>query len=82
MSMTGLGGDMFALFFDGITKKVEALNGSGRAPRALTADRVRREFGVGPEGILREGIARRGRHGHCAPPPLCFVQRIPRDDNL
>jgi gamma-glutamyltranspeptidase/glutathione hydrolase len=33
-----VGGDCFALYFDATTKQVTALNGSGRAPAALTID--------------------------------------------
>src|SRR5258705_1570634 len=40
---TGIGGDMFALFYSADTKRVTALNGSGRAPAALTLDRLEKE---------------------------------------
>jgi gamma-glutamyltranspeptidase/glutathione hydrolase len=47
---TGIGGDMFALYFDADSKRVTALNGSGRAPAALTLDRLK------SEGLLAESL--------------------------
>jgi gamma-glutamyltranspeptidase / glutathione hydrolase len=38
---TGLGGDCFALFYSVETGQVSAMNGSGRAPAALTLERAR-----------------------------------------
>ncbi|MEW6718227.1 MAG: gamma-glutamyltransferase family protein [Chloroflexota bacterium] len=40
---TGIGGDCFALYFEASTGKVTALNGSGRAPTALTLELLQKE---------------------------------------
>jgi gamma-glutamyltranspeptidase/glutathione hydrolase len=40
---TGLGGDAFCLYYDAASKQVYALNGSGRAPAALTLKRIQRD---------------------------------------
>ncbi len=37
---------MFLLYFDAKTKKVHALNGSGRSPKNTTVDQVRKELGI------------------------------------
>ena len=39
-NMTGIGGDAFMMVYSAKTKKLEALNASGRAPKALTMGRV------------------------------------------
>jgi gamma-glutamyltranspeptidase/glutathione hydrolase len=39
--MTGLGGDVFAMVFSAKTRKLEGLNASGRAPRALNLEYFR-----------------------------------------
>ena len=40
---TGVGGDCFALFWDAKTKRITALNGSGRSPRAASLEELRKK---------------------------------------
>lgn len=49
---TGLGGDMFALFYEAGTGHLTTLNGSGRAPAALTLDLLRDTAGATVEAPL------------------------------
>lgn len=49
---TGIGGDMFALYYDATAGQVTALNGSGRAPAALTLDLLRETVGATHESPL------------------------------
>lgn len=37
---------MFCLYFDAKTKKVHALNGSGRSPKNTSVEQVRKELGM------------------------------------
>ncbi|PGH04208.1 gamma-glutamyltransferase [Polytolypa hystricis UAMH7299] len=45
-SSTGIGGDMFCLFYNAQTKKVHALNGSGRAAKNISLELIRKELNL------------------------------------
>ncbi|KAI5457506.1 nucleophile aminohydrolase [Mariannaea sp. PMI_226] len=46
---TGIGGDMFILFYDAATKQVKAMNGSGRSGGKCTLETIRRDLKI-PDG--------------------------------
>ncbi|KAJ2045164.1 hypothetical protein H4S04_005806 [Coemansia sp. S16] len=48
---TGIGGDCFCLFYSAKDKTVRGLNGSGRAPAALSIERLASEFGIMGDAI-------------------------------
>ncbi len=43
---TGIGGDVFCLFYDAATGKMSALNGSGRMGAKCTLERIRADLGL------------------------------------
>lgn len=43
---TGIGGDMFCLFYNAKTKKVHAMNGSGRSGRNCSLETIRKSLGL------------------------------------
>ncbi len=45
-SSTGIGGDMFCLFYNAKTKKVEAMNGSGRSSGSGSLAQMREDIGL------------------------------------
>ncbi|MGE5263844.1 MAG: gamma-glutamyltransferase [Acidobacteriota bacterium] len=61
---TGIGGDCFALFYDAKTRAVTALNGSGRAPAALTIELVRERKLESPKHQFSNPF-----HAHCITVP-------------
>lgn len=63
---TGIGGDMFCLYYDAATKKVRGLNGSGRAALNTSFDGLRKELGGG-DGKEAEAIPMRSVHAVTTP---------------
>lgn len=47
-SSTGIGGDMFCLFYNAKTRKVESMNGSGRSSGTGSLEQMRKDLGVKP----------------------------------
>jgi gamma-glutamyltranspeptidase/glutathione hydrolase len=60
---TGIGGDCFALYYDAGTRGISALNGSGRAPAALSIDLVR------SQGLAQGSSFRDPFHAHTVTVP-------------
>ncbi|KAF3914449.1 Gamma-glutamyltranspeptidase [Arthrobotrys entomopaga] len=53
---TGIGGDAFMLYWNNTTKKITALNGSGRSPAALTRDIVVKAEGLSTGTVPKPSI--------------------------
>lgn len=52
-TMTGIGGDLFALVHDGTTGRTQGLNASGRSPHAASLDELR---ALGHQALPQQGV--------------------------
>lgn len=62
---TGLGGDMFCLYYDNATRKVTAINGSGRSPQDMSLQLVKKSCGNGT--VVDEETFRLSAHAVTVP---------------
>lgn len=46
---TGIGGDMFCLYYNASTKKIHAMNGSGRYAANASLEKIRQDLGLSPD---------------------------------
>ncbi len=69
---TGLGGDAFCLYYEAATGTVHAYNGSGRSPRALTAEAARaaaRDGGEAAAAVAESSLRLPDYHVHTVTVP-------------
>jgi gamma-glutamyltranspeptidase/glutathione hydrolase len=69
---TGIGGDLFCLFYSAETKTVRGINASGRSPAGLTLERARKDLGLKGTGedvdeLIQEKIPMSHAHGVTVP---------------